>query len=106
MALRTTVPGGVPKATVVGPLEITVHAQDQREELARQMPNLVGIVNREIRELVDAGCPHVQLDVPFFGMILNEGLMSPKVLSAMVAGCFEGVDGVTRAGDQLPDSPA
>lgn len=48
-----------------------MHAQDQREELARQMPNLVGIVNREIRELADAGCPHVQLDVPFFGMILK-----------------------------------
>jgi 5-methyltetrahydropteroyltriglutamate--homocysteine methyltransferase len=88
--------GGVRKATVVGPLEITVHAQDQREELARQMPNLIGIVNREIRELAEAGCPHVQLDVPFFGMILNEGLMSPKDLSAMVAGCFEGADGVTR----------
>jgi methionine synthase II (cobalamin-independent) len=46
--------------------------------------------------LADAGAPHVQLDVPFFGMILNEGLMGPKDLSAMVAGCFEGVDGVTR----------
>ena len=93
---ESKLPGGVRKATVVGPLEITVHAQDQREELARQMPNLIGIVNREIRELADAGCPHVQLDVPFFGMILNEGLMGPKDLSAMVAGCFEGVDGVTR----------
>jgi methionine synthase II (cobalamin-independent) len=93
---ESKLPGGVRKATVVGPLEITVHAQDQREELGRQMPNLVGIVNREIRELVEAGCPHVQLDVPFFGMILNEGLMSPKDLSALVVGCFEGVDGVTR----------
>jgi 5-methyltetrahydropteroyltriglutamate--homocysteine methyltransferase len=93
---ESTLPGGVRKATVVGPLEISVHAQDQRDELARQMPNLIGIVNREILELADAGCPHVQLDVPFFGMILNEGLMSPKDLSAMVAGCFDGVDGVTR----------
>ncbi len=93
---ESKLPGGVRKATVVGPLEITVHAQDQRDELARQMPNLVGIVNREIRDLAEAGCPHVQLDVPFFGMILNEGLMSPKDLSALVAGCFGGVDGVTR----------
>ena len=62
---------------MVGPLEITVHAQDQRDELARQMPNLVGIVNREIRELADAGCPHIQLDVPFFGMILN-GVREPQ----------------------------
>jgi 5-methyltetrahydropteroyltriglutamate--homocysteine methyltransferase len=93
---ESELPGGVRKATVVGPLEITVHAQDQRDELARQMPNLVGIVNREIRDLAEAGCPHVQLDVPFFGMILNEGLMSPKDLSGLVAGCFEGVDGVTR----------
>ena len=93
---ESKLPGAVRKATVVGPLEITVHCQDQRDELARQMPNLIGIVNREIRELADAGCRHVQLDVPFFGMILNEGLMGPKDLSAMVAGCFEGVDGVTR----------
>ena len=38
---ESKLPGGVRKATLVGPLEITVHAQDQREELARQMPNLV-----------------------------------------------------------------
>ena len=61
---ESKLPGGVGKATVVGPLEITVHAQDQHDELARQMP--------------------------------NEGLMSPKDLSGLVAGCFEGVDGVTR----------
>src|SRR3984885_9922451 len=93
---ESKLPGGVLKATVVGPLEITVHAQDQRDELARQMPNLVGIVNREIRELAEAGCRHGPLGVPFLGMILNEGLMSPEDLAALVAGCFEGVDGVTR----------
>jgi RimJ/RimL family protein N-acetyltransferase len=44
-------PGGVRKATVVGPFEITVHALDQQAELMRQMPNLIAIINREIREL-------------------------------------------------------
>jgi hypothetical protein len=38
----------VAKATVVGPFEITVHAADQTDELMRQMPNLIGIVNREL----------------------------------------------------------
>jgi 5-methyltetrahydropteroyltriglutamate--homocysteine methyltransferase len=93
---ESALPGGVRKATVVGPLEITVHAQDQQEELIRQMPNLIGIVNRELRELAAAGCPHVQLDVPIFGGLLNAELMSPKDVAGLVVGCFEGVDGVIR----------
>ena len=48
---ESRLPGGVTKACVVGPLEIAVHAQDQRDELMRQMPTLIGIVNRELREL-------------------------------------------------------
>jgi methionine synthase II (cobalamin-independent) len=88
--------GGVRKATVVGPYEIAVHAQDQREELARQMPTLIGIVNTELKDLVAAGCPHVQLDVPFFGGLVNTGAMSPDDAAAMIAACFEGVDGATR----------
>jgi 5-methyltetrahydropteroyltriglutamate--homocysteine methyltransferase len=93
---ESQLPGGVLKATVVGPLEIVVHAQDQQEELMRQMPNLIGVVNREMRDLAEAGCPHVQLDVPIFGGILNQGLMSPQDVAALVAACLEGVDGVTR----------
>jgi methionine synthase II (cobalamin-independent) len=93
---EAALPGGVTKACVVGPLEITVHVQDQREELARQMPNLIGIVNQEIRDLAEAGCPHVQLDVPFFGMLLNTGQMTPQDVARIIAACFEGVDGTTR----------
>jgi 5-methyltetrahydropteroyltriglutamate--homocysteine methyltransferase len=89
-------PGGVRKATVVGPLEIAVHAQDQAEELQRQMPNLIGIVNRELRELAAAGCPHVQLDVPIFGVLINTGRMTPERAAEITAACFEGVEGVTR----------
>ena len=89
-------PGGVRKATVVGPLEIAVHAQDQQEELQRQMPNLIGIVNREMRELAAAGCPHVQLDIPIFGVLVNAGQMTPDQAADITAQCFEGVEGVIR----------
>jgi 5-methyltetrahydropteroyltriglutamate--homocysteine methyltransferase len=95
-ARESRLPGGVRKATVVGPFEITVHAGDQQEELRRQMPGLIAIVNREIRDLAAAGCPHVQLDVPVFGGLLNTGLMDPGDAAAIVAGCFEGVEGITR----------
>lgn len=93
---ESQLPGGVRKATVVGPLEIVVHAQDQRDELMRQMPTLIGIVNREIRDLAQAGCPHIQLDVPFFGGLLNTGQMTAKEAAEMIAGCFDGVRGPTR----------
>lgn len=95
-ARENRLPGGVRMATVVGPLEITVHAQDQREELMRQMPTLLGIVNRELRDLVAAGCPHVQLDVPIIGVLVNSGQMTADEATAMIAPCFEGVEGVTR----------
>jgi methionine synthase II (cobalamin-independent) len=95
-ARESALPGGVRKATVVGPLEIAVHVQDQREELMRQMPNLIGIVNRELRELAAAGCPHVQLDVPIFGVLVNAGQMTADQAADITARCFEGVEGVTR----------
>lgn len=90
-------PGGVPKATVVSPLEMLVSVtSDQQAELDRQMPNLVAIVNREIRELAKAGCPHVQLDAPVLGVMVNEGAMTAQQAANVVTGCFEGVSGVTR----------
>ena len=93
---ESELPGGVRKATVVGPLEIAVHAQDQRDELMRQMPNLIGIVNRELRDLAAAGCPHVQLDVPIFGVLVNAGQMTPDAAADLTAQCFEGVEGPVR----------
>jgi methionine synthase II (cobalamin-independent) len=95
-ARESKLPGGVRKATVVGPLEIAVHASDQQEELMRQMPNLIGIVNREMRELAELGCPHVQLDVPIFGGLVTTGLMTPDQAAEIIGACFEGVDGTTR----------
>jgi methionine synthase II (cobalamin-independent) len=93
---ESTLPGGVRLATVVGPFEITIHALDQHDELMRQMPNLIAIVNQEIRDLAAAGCPHVQLDVPVFGGLLNTGLMTPNDAAGIIIGCFDGIDGVTR----------
>jgi 5-methyltetrahydropteroyltriglutamate--homocysteine methyltransferase len=93
---ESKLPGGVRKATVVGPLEIAVHAADQQEELQRQMPNLIGIVNRELRDLAALGCPHVQLDVPIFGGLVTNGLMTAEQAAGVIAGCLEGVEGSTR----------
>ncbi|MGA2014729.1 MAG: hypothetical protein ABSH51_29965 [Solirubrobacteraceae bacterium] len=89
-------PGGVRKATVVGPLEIAVHAQGARDELMRQMPNLIAIVNGEMRDLAAAGCPHIQLDVPIFGVLINAGDMTAADAARIVAACFDGVEGVFR----------
>ena len=71
--------GGVRKSTVVGPLEIAFNAIDQLDELKAQMPGLTGIVNAEMRALADAGCPHVQLDVPAFSTLMSMGLLTPNV---------------------------
>jgi 5-methyltetrahydropteroyltriglutamate--homocysteine methyltransferase len=89
-------PGGVRKATVAGPFEALLDAADQQEAVQQQMPNLLRIVNTEIRALADAGCPHVQLDAPFLGIMVNQEAMKPAQAAAIVAACFEGVSGVTR----------
>lgn len=88
---EAALPGGVNKATVVSPLEVTIHEAQDAERLQEQMPNLVRIVNRELRELSDAGCPHVQLDAPVVGVLINMGRMTPEQGAAMIAPCFEGV---------------
>ena len=45
-------------------------------------------------DLIDS--PHVQLDVPVFGGLLNTGQITPEAAAAIIAGCFDGVDGITR----------
>lgn len=89
-------PGGVTKAAVVGPFEIAIHAQDQQAELQRQLPNLIRITNAEIRRLVAAGCPHVQLDVPTIGVFVNMGLLTVEQAARVIAGCLEGISGTIR----------
>jgi 5-methyltetrahydropteroyltriglutamate--homocysteine methyltransferase len=87
-----SLPGGIRKATVVSPLELTVHASADRDALWAQMPELTAIVNRELRALADAGCPHVQLDAPILGVEVNMGRMTADQAAAMIAPCFEGVN--------------
>jgi 5-methyltetrahydropteroyltriglutamate--homocysteine methyltransferase len=84
-------PGGVTKATVVTPLEITVHEQDQPDQRDPQMPALIAIVNAELRALADAGCPHVQLDAPVIGIALNMDQITTDAAAEMIAACLEGV---------------
>jgi 5-methyltetrahydropteroyltriglutamate--homocysteine methyltransferase len=88
--------GGVPKATVVGPVEVAINVIGELEGLKGQMPNLVRIVNEELRRLADAGCPHVQLDVPAFTTLITNGAMTVDEATDIVIGCFEGVTGTTR----------
>ena len=61
------------KATCPGPLTLTIHIQlregvayKDRLELAHEM---AGIINRELKALVDAGADYIQLDEPSFAII-------------------------------------
>jgi methionine synthase II (cobalamin-independent) len=85
-------PGAVTKATVVTPLEVSVHEADQAEERDSQMPRLIQLVNDELRGLAEAGCAHVQLDAPGMAVQLNMDQMSVDAAAEMIAGCFEGVE--------------
>ena len=89
-------PGGVPKATVVGPLEMAFNAIDQLPQLKEQLPNLIGVVRSEMRGLADAGCTHVQLDVPTFSTLISMGALTPDEAAGIIAECFDGLDGVRR----------
>jgi methionine synthase II (cobalamin-independent) len=84
-------PGGVRKATVVSPYEVVVAGREQLDEINRQMPALIRIVNTELRAIADEGCPNVQLDAPIFGAYVNMGAMTAKQAADLIAPCFEGV---------------
>jgi methionine synthase II (cobalamin-independent) len=88
--------GGVPKATVVGPVEVAISVIGELNGLMGQMPNLVRIVNAEMRGLAEAGCPHVQLDVPAFTTLITNGAMTAEESASIIAQCFEGVEGTRR----------
>jgi methionine synthase II (cobalamin-independent) len=89
---ESRLPGGVTKATVVTPLEITVHEQDQAELRDPQLPRVVELVNAELRGLADSGCPHVQLDAPAIGIAINMGQLSSQAAAEMIAACLDGVN--------------
>jgi methionine synthase II (cobalamin-independent) len=84
-------PGGVPKAAVVSPNEVVVVAREHLDAINQQMPALTAIVNRELRAMADEGCPHVQLDAPFVGMLVNLGMTTARQAAEFIAPCFEGV---------------
>jgi len=90
-------PGGVTKATVVGPLEVAISVIDQLDGIRSQMPTLVGIVNQELRGLAEAGCPNVQLDTPAFTTMITRGAMTVDEAAEIIAGCFEGVEAPRRS---------
>lgn len=89
-------PGGVTKATVVGPLEMAFNAMSELPELKRQLPNLVAVVNTGLRRLAAAGCTTVQLDVPSFATLMSMGALTPEEAAQIITDCFDGVDGVCR----------
>ena len=89
-------PGGVPKATVVGPLEMTVNAVDQVPQIMAQLPNLNRLIRHEIDALAQAGCSHVQLDVPGFSSLISAGVLDADQAAQIVVDCFEGVSGIRK----------
>lgn len=91
---ESRLPGGVRKATVVSPFELLVAADPG--VVQERMPELLAIVNRELRGLAEAGCPHVQLDAPVIGSMVNQDQLSAADAAMVVAACFDGVTGVTR----------
>lgn len=89
-------PGGVAKVTVAGPVEVAASVARQRAGIKDQMPNLIGIVNTEVRRLANAGCPHIQLDVPTVHWFLITESMTVDAVAQMLSQCFEGVEGTRR----------
>lgn len=89
---ESKLPGGVTKATVVTPLEITAHEADQPELRDPQLPRVTDLVNAELRGLAGAGAPHVQLDAPAIGIAINNGQMTSAAAADMIIACFDGVD--------------
>jgi methionine synthase II (cobalamin-independent) len=83
--------GGVTKATVVGPGELAMNLLGDFPALRPHIPTLIRSINREIRELEDVGCQHIQLDVPTCAALITNDVMTVDETAEMIAGCFEGV---------------
>jgi 5-methyltetrahydropteroyltriglutamate--homocysteine methyltransferase len=94
---ENALPGGVTKSTVLSPFELVVTAMGRQYDVIQaQLPRLCEIVKTEIKELAEAGCPHIQLDAPAIGAMINQGFLSPKQGAEIIATCFEGISGVIR----------
>lgn len=83
-------PGSV-KVTMTGPHALARIAWDEYygNQVALMM-ELAKVINRNLRELQDAGCKHIQLDEPLFAM---EGMRREEVTLAVEANnqCWEGI---------------
>jgi|SRR5882757_674515 len=89
--------GGVVKSTVLSPFELVVTALPKHyDAFERQLPRLCQIVNKEIKELAEVGCAHIQLDAPLIGAAINEGRLTAKKAGSIISSCFEGISGVIR----------
>jgi 5-methyltetrahydropteroyltriglutamate--homocysteine methyltransferase len=94
---ENALPGGVMKATVLSPFEMVATALgDQYDAFQAQLPRLCQIVNKEIKELAEAGCTHIQLDAPLIGARINVGRLTSKEAAEIISSCFDGVSGVIR----------
>jgi methionine synthase II (cobalamin-independent) len=88
------VPGGVTKATCVGPLTMLSHTLSEgirAETDVLPLDRACAIVNAELRALEEAGCPHIVLDEPVLGGLVNAGRLDVDKAADIVAACFEGV---------------
>src|SRR5262245_20598055 len=85
-------PGGVRKASVPGPFGVPIAALfSDMENVQKQIPGVIALVNRELRGIADAGCPMVQLDAAVEAQFVNAGFMTPQQAADTIAACFEGV---------------
>lgn len=80
------------KVTMTGPHALAKIAWDEYYggDIARMMMDLAEVINRNLRELDQAGCKHIQLDEPLFSV---EGSRRDEVQAAVEANnqCWEGV---------------
>jgi 5-methyltetrahydropteroyltriglutamate--homocysteine methyltransferase len=79
------------KVTMTGPHALARIAWDEHYgDVAAMMMDLAKVINRNLMELQQAGCKHIQLDEPLFAM---EGIQRDEVRAAIEANnqCWEGI---------------
>ena len=79
------------KVTMTGPHALAKIAWDEHYgDLTAMMMDLATVINRNLRDLQDAGCRHIQLDEPLFAM---GGIQRAEVRAAVEASnlCWEGI---------------
>ncbi|MBV9119394.1 MAG: hypothetical protein JOZ39_01705 [Chloroflexi bacterium] len=82
--------GGVPKATVPGVLETAANVEPW-PDIQAHIPELIGIVNSELRALQAAGCQNIQVDVPRVSCAVPMGWTSADDAARLIAAPFQGI---------------